>query len=227
MRKSFFYIIIIAILLIGLVSSFFIPKANNFWSDFSKVFSLRSLVDENISLRQKNQDLENQYLGVAQNIIFPADENYFEAKVFSSYPFNIKNRIYINLGKDEGVVVGDAVTFSKTVLVGIVSNLKNHQSEVMTVFDPKFSLPVRIGNGEVDGLLQGGLTPKITLIDKTKKVSPDDGIVSASKDIAYGLSLGKVKLVREDSSGAFLEAVVDLPYSLSDIRSVFVIRGTN
>jgi len=36
--------------------------------------------------------------------------------------------------------------------------------------------------------------------------------------------VGSVSFVKNDSSGAFLDADVNLPYSISDVRNVFVVK---
>src|SRR5690606_37566129 len=117
-----------------------------------------------------------------------------------------KNRIYIGRGSNDNVKKGKAGLASKTVLVGIVQDVSSSRSEILTAFDTSFVLPVRIGDKEVDALLQGGISPRLTLIDRASAIASGDKIISASKDLPYGLEIGTVENVSQDASGAFFAA---------------------
>jgi cell shape-determining protein MreC len=194
-------------------------------SDSAQLFALPSLINENITLKKQVLDLQSELYATRESFVLPSAERYKEASVFSLYPFHTKILLYITLGGQDGAYVGDAVTFSKTALIGQITRVKAHQSEVTTLFDPNFSLPVRIGNNEVEGLLQGGVNPTIHLIDKTKNIERGDQVVAAWKEIPYGLLVGHISGVSGDESGAFLQATMTLPYSLNDIRHVFIISS--
>ncbi|KKS83101.1 MAG: Cell shape-determining protein MreC [Candidatus Wolfebacteria bacterium GW2011_GWC1_43_10] len=225
MKTKTLVVVIFTVLVALALSDFFVPASlgpENFLTNFFKV---SSLMEENIGLRKANLDLQNRLIQSTDNRYQLTDSRYLAAKVFSLYPFNVRSRIYLNIGSEDGVAVGNSVMFSETVFVGTISNVWREVGEASTIFDPDFSLPVRIGEKEIDGLLEGGLSPKIALVDRTKTISPGDAIVSASKDMPYGLFLGKVKVVREDISGAFWEALLDLPYTLGDLRDVLVLVG--
>ncbi len=97
------------------------------------------------------------------------------AKVFSTYPFNVKNRIFINAGSADGIAEGDAAYFGN-VLVGSVTAIFKNYAEVKTVFDPNWRIPVRIGTGEIDALLQGGSMPLVTLVQNEKEMKSGDEV---------------------------------------------------
>ncbi len=147
------------------------------------------------------------------------------AKVFSLYPFNTKQRIYIDKGAEDGVKKGDGVVVSDALLVGEVSQVFARTSEVMTLFDAQFSLPVRIGKDEVDALFEGGVSPRLSLIDKSKTIYQNDLIISADRSFPYGLSVGYIGTISEDSSGAFLTSSVFIPYNVNDLRNVVVLSS--
>ncbi len=181
-----------------------------------------SRADEYHTLSFRVEELKNiiaQYeLGVMSS-----DTKGIDAKVFSLYPFNTKQRIYIDKGSVEGVVKGDGVVISNTLLVGEVSEVFSHTSEVITLFDSRFSLPVRIGEDEVDALFEGGVSPRLSLIDKSKTIHQNDLIFTADRSLPYGLSVGYIGAISEDSSGAFLTSSVSIPYNLNDLRDVLVL----
>jgi len=194
-------------------------------ASFLKLAQLSSVIEQNIALRRQNQgSVQNQH-----EIVSVAREDWnadnIVAKVFSSYPLNIKSRLYINKGEEDGVVSGSGAIAFDSFFVGIVDRVAVSQSSIITIFDSGFSLPVRIGAEEVDGLLQGGLAPRITLIDKNKIIHAGDSIISASRELPYGLLVGSVESVHEDSSGAFFEARMVVPYVVSDIKTVTIVSS--
>ncbi len=220
----------VSIILIGLVLVIVIPVGFRYFFSLSSTYKLLnsdSLIEENILLKKENLDLKAEIYSMRESFVLPAKNNLLEAKVYSVYPFNTKQRLFISVGELDGVKVNDAVLFSESSFVGKVVSLSNHRSEVITIFDPEFSMPVRIGDKEVDALLNGGVNPYIKLIDKNNKISIGDKVVSSSKNFPYGLILGSISSIKNDSSGAFSQSNISLPYSISDIRNVFVVKGYN
>lgn len=213
------------IVIVVIATPFFISKPGKVIDSAVQIFSLPSILDELTNLKKENSELKGQLFAFQGSYQLPADSRYAYAKVFSLYPFNVKSRIYINLGSKDGVILGQPVMFSKTALIGQVSAVNVDSSEVITFYDSKYSLPVKIGSKGIDGLLQGGVTPQVGLIDKNKPVAVGDPIVSASKDFSYGLYIGTVKSVTEDSSGTFFKTEIDLPYFLSDLSEVYVLKN--
>lgn len=226
MKKRTWLIASIAVLALIFGTGFFIPHSDFGIGHFFKALvRAPSLEQENLTLKQTVFDLQNIINALEQGIALPAGGAYLPAKVFALYPFNVKSRVYITVGDDHHVRVGQAVVISKTTLVGVVARTRSDQSEVVTLYDPTFSLPVKIGKDEVNGLLYGGVSPRVGLIDKTKHIGAGDRIVSASKDLPYGLVVGSVGAVSEDAAGAFFEATVDVPYVLKDLTTVFIISS--
>ncbi len=227
MKKILIIFAFISVIFLILLTPFFISKPGRIIDTFSRIFSLPSIVDQSIQLKKENDDLKNQLFALKSQYSFPIDQRYESARVFSLYPFNTKNRIYITAGTSQGISIGEPVMFSKTVLIGQVVSVASDSSEVITIYDPRFSLPVKIGKTGIDGLLTGGVSPSVGLIDKTKQVNPGDNIYSASKDVPYGLVIGLVKSVKEDSTGTFFNAQIDLPYVLSDVADVYIIKNAD
>ncbi|MCL5011990.1 MAG: hypothetical protein M1320_01045 [Patescibacteria group bacterium] len=216
-------ILIMVCLVIGtsvFATSFFVSKPHFLLGDVQALFSSVS-VDQQRELIKQNEDLKNE-LYAQQHMIVPHEGQVVDAKVFSLYPFNTKNRLFLDKGTDANLAVGNAVLFSDRVLIGQVVSVTKNTAEAATIFDGGLTIPVRIGSSEVNGLLQGGVSPRITLLDKTKKVQTGDIIVSASKDMPYGLTIGTVRESHEDSLGAFLEATIDTPYTINDLRTIKV-----
>ena len=192
------------------------------WNPFGRPGDAGASQDT-MALRARIAALEQQLLA-AQTHTASTTSASTTAKVFSVYPFNAKNRIFITAGSAQGVSVGDAVVGQGNVFVGRVVTVYRNASEVMTVFDQNFSMSVRVGPGEVDGSLQGGVTPRIVYAyaEKAQNIQTGDTIVSADKAYPYGLVVGTVQSFQEDRSGSFFDSDVQTPYAVKDLRTVFI-----
>lgn len=224
-RKNNFLIytilIVLAVVLIG--TPFFFKKNLSVGEYISALWQIPSLLDENLSLHMQVEDLKNNPTSLEESGIDDA-KNTIPSKVYSLYPFNTKNRIFINKGLKDGIRVGSPVLASKTILVGIIESVYEAKSEVITPYDTSFTLPVRVGKQETDALLQGGIAPLLTLIDKSKQITSEDVIVTASKDMPYGFLVGRVEEVSEDASGAFFQTTIKIPYNINALRTVYVLK---
>ena len=220
MKKGILIGLVIALIFIVFLTGFFIKK------DFLKepvflikaLFSRADLYEENLFLKQQNEDLRAQINELRTTNYKLQTDNYLTAKIFSTYPFNIKNQLTINAGEKQGVKKGTTATIGENILVGQIIEVFENYSVARTIFDPKWQLPVRIGEEEVNGLLQGGNEPKITLIEKPVKAG--DIIYSAVADFPYGLKIGEISEIKETSSGIFKEAEVKVSYNINELREV-------
>lgn len=186
----------------------------------------QSSPDDVVALRARIAALEEQVATAYMGILRPAaTSSLLSAKVFSIYPFNQKSRLFLAVGSADGVAIGDAVSSDGSVLVGRVITVYPHASEVMTIFDRDFSLAVRVGSHEVDGLLQGGVTPRVVYSYNTTSsaVSEGDTVVSADKSYPFGMVVGSARSFQEDRSGTFFDSEVIPAYVMRDLKTVFIL----
>ncbi len=203
MKKGIIIGITIFLLFLTYLTSSFIKKEKDF--------------NENIRLKQENQDLIAQIQKIR---LFKSDNK--TAKVFSTYPFNTKNQIVISAGKKNGAAEFSQVLMGENILVGRIIKVFDNYSVIQTIFDHDFRSPVRIGKEEIDGLLEGGNEPKITLIDKEKNIEIGSVVYSAGKDFDYGLKIGEIKEIKKSSLGSFNEASIKIPYNVNELREVMI-----
>jgi len=209
------YLIIgLIILLIGAtyLTNFFISKQRSF--------------DENSRLKIENENLKaqiekSQILNLKSQI---SGNSYLTAKVFSTYPFNIKNQITVNAGENQEVKKMMTAAVGENILLGQVINVFQNYSVIRTIFDPNFQLPVRIGSQQVDALFQGGNEPRVSLIEKSKAIKTGDIVYSASQEFPYGLKLGEILEIRETSAGVFKEATLKIPFNINELREANILR---
>jgi rod shape-determining protein MreC len=210
MRRYFLIAIIIAIVATTYLANFFIKKERSF--------------DENLRLKQENENLRAQIQQQTVNNQQPTiSGNYLTAKVFSTYPFNVKNIVTINIGEKQGIKKSMVATVGENILLGQVTDVFENFSVIQTIFDPDWQLPVRIGKEEISGLFKAGNEPKVILIEKEKQIQTDDIVYSASQGFPYGLKIGEVAEIKETAAGVFKEAVLKMPFNVGELREVNII----
>lgn len=222
--KKFFVTGLLALLVVFIIYSgpfFDIKLAIS--SAVGQLFGLAAGGASNLKERIASLEMENQYLrsqlqgkgngGGEQSI-----------KVYSSYPFNSRDEIAIAAGANHGIEPGDAVVHAGNILVGRVRNVFKSSSVVTTIFDPSWEVPVRIGEGEVDALMQGGNELKLVLISQDKHIEEGDLVVVASENLPYGLELGFVGIIESVPGGVFKEATLEPSLQLKELRDVSIYR---
>lgn len=227
MKRIVLISITIVILIVTFFSGIFIPKRAFVASvDFAKQYLKTDFYQENVLLRLQNENLKAQLQRVTEN---PgsvsgtgASENQMEAQVFSTYPFNMKDVVSVDRGAEDGVAKNMVATVADAILFGQVTSVDGHSSTIRTIFDSRWQLPVRIGPDNINGLFQGGNDPKIVLVERSVKVG--DGVFSAAKEFPMGIKIGEIKEVKEGEGGIFKEATIRTPYSMSDLRVVYLQR---
>lgn len=176
-------------------------------------------------LRERIYELQKENEALRDNIINAATDSIDKSvKIYSTYPFNGKKDIGIAGGENMGFKKGDAVTFGGKILVGKINEVLKLSSIVSTIYDSELEIAVRIGEKEIDGLLVGGLNPKIKFIKGDDEIKEGDMVVSASLDFPYGLEIGKIKSINKNTDTPFQEAEVQPEIQLHELRNVSVYR---
>jgi len=183
--------------------------------------------------RMENDSLRAE-LARLKDVTVTSSGDLIAAYVYSRYPFNFKNEIILDAGKNEGVEMGRAIlipvpgassTAAQSVLLGKITQVADLYSSGQTVFDTRFQLAVLVGEKGVESLLAGGTEPKLTLLPKIADVKEGDIVYSASPGYPYGTALGRIKNITLSSDQLFKEGVLDVPYDLNDIRDVLISKN--
>jgi len=180
-------------------------------------FSSDQLYERISSLERENDFLKEQLESNGEEV---ADS----IKVYSSYPFNSRSEIVIAEGKDSGVKVGDTVLYGGNALVGHIMRVFDSSSVVKTILDPTEEIAVRIGEDEVDALLQGGNEITLTLIPHDEEVNVGDRVITAGRGFPYGLEVGTIRSLKEGDGEAFKEAILTPSFSIKNLRDVTLFR---
>lgn len=214
------------ILIVTFFSGIFIPKRAFVASvNFAKQYLKTDFYQENVLLKLQNENLKAQ-LQRAQDTpegaaaLVDHRSARIEANVFSTYPFNMKDTIAVDRGANDGVADGMVATVADSILLGQVTGVDEHSAVVRTIFDSHWQLPVRIGPDNINGLFEGGNDPRVVLVEKPIKVG--DGVFSAAKEFPLGIKIGEIKEIKEEAGGIFKEATIRTPYSIGDVRMVYL-----
>lgn len=175
------------------------------------------------ALRAENEQLKAELatLESVKGQLPSARGEYRAALVYSRYPFNFKNELFIRAGKRDGIQTGKAAVFGGR-LIGKVEDAFPDTAVVRTVFDPRLQLAVRIGNKAAPALLKGGTPPILVLIPLEANVEEGDIVSAAALDLPYGLPLGVLRNMTLSRDNLFREAVLEVGYDPNAVVSLLI-----
>jgi len=178
---------------------------------------LKTLADENQQLKDLlDFKKEKQYDLVAANVI-------------SRDPVN-RNILILNAGKNEGVLIGQAVVVNNGIMIGKVVDVTTDSCEVRLLIDRQTKLAVKIGQEhEISGVLSGslGLTMELSYIPQDQDIKKNDLVVSADLDVNIppGLVVGRVEELNYSEGELFKEASVSPLVDYDTLAIVAIIKS--
>ena len=155
------------------------------------------------------------------------------ARVLNRSRSNWTSSLTLNCGTDYGIAVGDCVITERYELVGVVSEAGYNWCTVLTVIDTDSSLGARVFRTGDVGLAQGdfalmgqGLLELSYLPNEGSQLLPGDLVLSSGLGGHYpaDLTIGSVREVRTDDSGAASYAVVQPAADLETLTQAFVVK---
>lgn len=211
-------------------------QERSFWRDQSKLITpselekLRSLQDQ-LAVQTAQTDAleqENKSLKEALGFLERTQQTFVPGAIISRSLSGIQNIFTIDVGKDEGVQVGDAVIVKDGILIGKVVETTNKQARVIGLTDPDFATAVTLLNeSRTLGMAQGttGDLFEIKFIPEDQSIEVNNLVVTSGLEdgIPTGLVLGLVNLVTEDPSAPFLQAVVEPLIDSRTVHTLFVL----
>lgn len=211
------FLVFLAVLFVW--GDFFLPARHMLLPNLFRISGENVLREENASLR-----VELERLLSLKDKVSHFTPEVVSAEVYSSYPFNDKNLLVIAAGTRSGIKPKMAVVVNG-LLIGRVEETHEYVSSVKTIFDPSFELSVKIGTGVVNSLFKGGSNPQVSLISKDIEVKSGAGVVSANKDLPYGLPLGEIADIHDESGEIWRTASLRIPYDPENLGVVSVITN--
>lgn len=138
--------------------------------------------------------------------------------------------VVINLGADDGINEGSPVIAGESVLVGVVSEVHQHDSIVRLLTDPQSRVAGRLLNDtQTEGVISGGhgIVVRMELVPRGEVVENDMYLVTSGLDslIPRGLNIGKVRNTEADVNSLFQRIIIEPPLDYSTLQ--FVLVGVN
>ena len=209
------------------------------------IFSYEEIIAENENLKKENMELKIQkernqkileenerllkLLEMKENSIYKGNLKF--ARVSFSDINNLNNKIFIDLGAEDGIKI-DMITVYGDYLVGKIVAVHNNYSEVELITNPNSIISTKTmrdilgiarGSDEEDGLLY--FQPSI-VEDNLKE--GDEIITSGISDIyPEGIKIGKIEEIDEKENYGYKRVTLKPGFESKDLREVIVIGREN
>ena len=220
-----------------------ISQTSNFFENgFEKLAALAKEVDEKDDLEKevfllknkiiKQQDIINVFkkkLEIVSEYKKNIDDNEkpIVADIIGYDVSNFRKSIIVDVGKKQGVSVGDVVVFGNA-LVGRISAIGNSSGRVMLITDPASNVPSRFLESRTRGIVQGTANGKCIMkyVPRQIKVDKPEKVISSGIGGVFPKSLyiGKVVEVKQKSASLFKDIKIVPRIDISKIENVLVIK---
>lgn len=209
------------------------------------IFSYEEIIAENENLKKENMELKIQkernqkileenerllkLLEMKENSIYKGNLKF--ARVSFSDINNLNNKIFIDLGTEDGIKI-DMITVYGDYLVGKIVAVHNNYSEVELITNPNSVISAKTmrdilgiarGSDEEDGLLY--FQPSI-VEDNLKE--GDEIVTSGISDIyPEGIKIGKIEEIDEKENYGYKRVTLKPGFESKDLRELIVIGREN
>jgi rod shape-determining protein MreC len=220
-----------------------ISQTSNFFkNEFKKLAALAKEVDEKDDLEKevfllknkitKQQDIINVFkkkLEIVSEYKKSIDDNEkpIVADIIGYDVSNFRKSIIIDVGKKQGISVGDVVVFGNA-LVGRISAIGNSSGRVMLITDPASNVPSRFLESRTRGIVQGTANGKCMMkyVPRQIKVDKPEKVISSGIGGVFPKSLyiGNVVEVKQKIANLFKDIKIMPRIDISKIEHVLVIK---
>lgn len=250
------YYIVFLFLLLELVGFSFLVRFNTFhqisylswvnevtggvYQEISDITEHVKLVEVNESLAKENailkQRLAQSYLSTSTSFnpwvdtTFHQNYIYRTAKIINNQQSLANNYLMIDKGRKAGILPEMGVVNS-TGIVGIVTDVSNHYSVVMSILNPDLKLGVRLKTTDYFGILSwDGKSPTEALLQNIPSFVPvqkGDSIVTigASGIFPEGILVGMVKSFEVNPESNNWEIRITLSTHIQQAKHVYVLEN--
>jgi rod shape-determining protein MreC len=202
------------------------------------VSNLAGLREENDRLQGRIRELERRLQETASlqselsalqqinDLEPPAELTAITAAIFASGPSDFDNVRFINKGRQDGVVVGQAV-IDENGLVGRIDLVSDHGARVRLITDPNVSVGIRVPSTQETGWVTGRGedrgTLRLEMFRSTEPVREGDTVVTDGSRFPAGIPVGIVLDTAVAEAGFSLVTEVAPTVSASRLDFVKVI----
>ena len=209
------------------------------------IFSYEDIIAENENLKKENMELkiqkernqkileENERLSklleMKENSIYKGSLKF--ARVSFSDINNLNNKIFIDLGKKDGIKV-DMIAVYGDYLVGKIIDVDSDYSIVELITNPNFVISAKTeadilgiarGSDEEEGLLY--FQPSI--VEDTLKKGEEIVTSGVSNIFPEGIKIGKIENIDDKENYSYKRITIKPPFESKDLRELIVIGHEN
>jgi len=208
----------------------------------NRIADRQDLEEENRELRQQIEALRAEIAGLHEQQALSEElqellkvqegrpqDTFLVAQVIAKDPSNLKERIAIDRGSDDGVAEGMVVLSAGNSLVGVVSATLSDFAWVTLITDANSSVNAMVmesrTQGVVSGTLHSGL--RMELLPQNTEVQPGSTVATSGLggNFPDALLIGEVVSVQGSDQDIFQKAEVEPAADLSRLESVLILTS--
>ncbi|MCJ7510833.1 MAG: rod shape-determining protein MreC [Dehalococcoidia bacterium] len=193
---------------------------------------LRQQIEEltaEIASLKESQSTAADLAGLAEIEKGRPDDRFLVARVIARDPSNLKERLAIDRGSNDGVAEGMVVMSQGQSVVGVISKVLDDFAWVTLITDPNSNVNAMVLESRAQGVVSGSLHSGLSmdLSPQDAKVEPGNTVATSGLggNLPQALLIGQVAAVRGEPQDLFKEAEVEPAASLSRLENVLVLTS--
>lgn len=210
-------------------------------SFIARIKSQKSLIEENLKLKEENNNLlarlagqsslesQNEFLRQALNLPpLLLKHAIVEAGIFNFQFMPDGYYFSVNKGFDNFIKKNDVVIAPSGIIIGVISEVSKNQSLVSSVANLDFTTTINILSKNVSGIAKGRMGEGIYLdfISHEDDIIEGDIVVTSGTDLLPpGLIVGKIIRVDSEGGGLFKKVAVRPSFQDLNLSRALVIRN--
>ncbi len=187
---------------------------------------LAYLEEQNLSLRQTLQEIADRD-SVAHS---QKPYRYIAAHAVNNSFTQAENYLVLNKGALDSVSVGMGVV-NQLGIIGLVSKVSDHYSQVISVLNPKLHVSVCLLKGESAGTLvwdgESAQYARVENLPRNVECQPGDTVITTGYGLSFprGLAVGRISEALPSADNNFLSFRVELFARFDRINDVHIIQN--
>lgn len=202
---------------------------NAFWGEFSMK---RSLVHENEALKEEvarmqaqmldRNLLEEQVVELEGKLGRIGSDDRVTARVLAGPGRSAYDTLVIDAGSEQGILVDDSVVYAGAGVIGVIAEVYPTSSKVSLLSSPDKETMVTMGKEAIPTTARGrGMGNFESKIPQGSVVAVGDNVLIPGENMILGI----VGSVEGKPSEPFMKILFRMPFNLSAVRSVEVIKS--
>jgi len=216
--------------------------SNNIGANYLEFKSKRELLNENKELKDQlailfkeksrylNEKEENDFLREQLKFSQTLNYEFIIANVVGKNVAGIQNILLLDVGEQNGLIVGQPVLGEQGVVIGKISKVEKNRAFMLLINDDLSRIAVKVqGADKTMGIIEGefGLGIKMRLIPQNETISEGDLVVTSGLEelVPANLIIGTIEKITKAPEDLFQEAAIKSPIDFSKITMVNIVKN--